>query len=195
MEYDLGGFTQVIALEERRREALPELPPSDLINIALQKYRYQRTVLFEKPLFGRALHLQCAVGRASMCLIQHHHACSCKVMSASGYAILQSKNPDHMANMLYTLWTRLDRATSQMCYLLVSRYLDLWPCGSDDRLHLERLLGWKPPAMPPPAAAPPPAAIPSPAAPPLQPPPKRLPAQVRDGCSRLAACTCSLRWG
>lgn len=39
MEYDLGGFTQVIALEERRREALPDLPPSDLINIALQKYR------------------------------------------------------------------------------------------------------------------------------------------------------------
>ena len=27
------------ALEERRREALPDLPPSDLINVALQKYR------------------------------------------------------------------------------------------------------------------------------------------------------------
>ena len=39
MEYDLGGFSQVIALEERRREALPDLSPSDLINIALQKYR------------------------------------------------------------------------------------------------------------------------------------------------------------
>jgi len=39
MEYDLGGFTSVTALEERRREALPDLPPSDLINIALQKYR------------------------------------------------------------------------------------------------------------------------------------------------------------
>lgn len=28
------------ALEERRREALPDLPPSDLINVALQKYRW-----------------------------------------------------------------------------------------------------------------------------------------------------------
>ncbi len=42
MEYDLGGFTQVIALEERRREALPDLPQSDLINVALQKYRCGR---------------------------------------------------------------------------------------------------------------------------------------------------------
>ena len=39
MEYDLGGFAPVLALEERRREALPDLPPSDLINVALQKYR------------------------------------------------------------------------------------------------------------------------------------------------------------
>ena len=40
MEYDLGGFGQVTALEERRRDALPDLPPSDLLNVALQKYRY-----------------------------------------------------------------------------------------------------------------------------------------------------------
>ena len=39
MEYDLGGFNQVTALEERRRDALPDLPPSDLLNVALQKYR------------------------------------------------------------------------------------------------------------------------------------------------------------
>lgn len=39
MEYDLGGFSQVTALEERRRDALPDLPPSDLLNVALQKYR------------------------------------------------------------------------------------------------------------------------------------------------------------
>lgn len=39
MEYDLGGFAPSLALEERRREALPDLPPSDLINVALQKYR------------------------------------------------------------------------------------------------------------------------------------------------------------
>ncbi len=39
MEYDLGGFASVMALEGRRREALPDLPPSDLINVALQKYR------------------------------------------------------------------------------------------------------------------------------------------------------------
>ena len=67
------------------------------------------------------------------------------------------------------------------------RYLDLWPCGSDDRLHLERLLGWKAPAMLPPAASPPPAAVPSPAAPPLQPPPKHPPAQVRDWLSPVLA--------
>ena len=40
MEYDLGGFGQLTALEERRRDALPDLPPSDLLNIALQKYRF-----------------------------------------------------------------------------------------------------------------------------------------------------------
>ena len=40
------------------------------------------------------------------------------------------------------------------------RYLDLWPCGPEDRLHLERLLGWKPPAMPARPATPPPAAGP-----------------------------------
>ena len=66
MEYDLGGFTQVIALEERRREALPDLPASDLINIALQKYRYQ-------GLFIRSPHLSMAC--ASKVLLAGLQAC------------------------------------------------------------------------------------------------------------------------
>ena len=60
--------------------------------------------------------------------------------------------------------------------LEMCRYLDLWPCGPEDRLHLERLLGWKAPAMPARPATPPPAARPPPAAaPPGAQPPKGRP--------------------
>ena len=58
----------------------------------------------------------------------------------------------------------------------MDRYLDLWPCGPEDRLHLERLLGWKPPAMPARPATPPPAARPPPAAAPARRPAAQKPA-------------------
>ena len=68
MEYDLGGFTQVIALEERRREALPDLAPSDLINIALQKYRYLGSYI-RSPSLSMALNeLQAGL---QVCLDRH----------------------------------------------------------------------------------------------------------------------------
>ena len=63
------------------------------------------------------------------------------------------------------------------CYF-GSRYLDLWPCGPEDRLHLERLLGWKPPAMVLPAAAAAPSLAPSPNQAPMQALPQPLQAQI-----------------
>ena len=85
--------------------------------------------------------------------------------------------------------------------LEMCRYLDLWPCGPEDRLHLERLLGWKAPAMParpatpPPAARPPPAAAPPGAQPPKgrpQPQVSSLPADCAGPCSS-GCCGCFVK--